>query len=59
MLGVVFAIFWMCVWTYLTTRVAERRGRSVKTWIWLGAFFGPFALVTVLLLPSLQPQDIA
>ena len=31
--------------------IAERRGRSVKLWCWLGAVFGPIAPVAVALLP--------
>jgi NO-binding membrane sensor protein with MHYT domain len=42
---------------YLYGRIAERRGRSVKLWLWLGAFFGPIALVLVRLLPPRQ-EDI-
>jgi hypothetical protein len=36
--------------------IAERRGRSIKLWCWLGAIFGPIALVAVALLP---PQEAA
>jgi hypothetical protein len=37
---------------YLTAVTAQRRGRSVKAWMWLGLIFGPFAWLIVALLPS-------
>ena len=37
---------------YLTADTAQRRGRSVKAWMWLGLIFGPFAWLIVALLPS-------
>ncbi|MCW3477841.1 hypothetical protein [Limobrevibacterium gyesilva] len=40
----------------LSFRTAERRGRSVKAWMWLGILFGPFALLTVALLPSIRKE---
>jgi MFS family permease len=44
--------------TYLAGWIAERRGRSVKAWLWLGALFGPLALAAVALLPALgRKQD--
>jgi hypothetical protein len=39
---------------YFCGQVALHRGRSVKNWLWLGAAFGPFALITVALLPSIK-----
>jgi hypothetical protein len=44
------------VTAYLSSRTAERRGRSVKAWIWLGILFGPFAWLTVALLPSIRQE---
>jgi hypothetical protein len=41
---------------YLTVLTAERRGRSVKAWAWLGVLFGPFAWATVALLPSVRKE---
>ena len=38
--------------TYASGLVAKRRGRNVRTWYWIGALFGPFALIAVSLLPS-------
>lgn len=40
--------------TCLTAKTAERRGRSVKVWTWLGVIFGPLAWVVVLLLPAVK-----
>ena len=37
---------------YLCGRIAEHRGRSIKAWVWLGAIFGPPALLLVATLPS-------
>jgi hypothetical protein len=39
---------------YLSGWIAERRGRSVKLWCWLGAIFGPFATLAVALLPPVR-----
>jgi hypothetical protein len=41
---------------YLTADTAHRRGRSVKAWMWLGLIFGPFAWLTVALLPSIRKE---
>jgi hypothetical protein len=36
--------------------IAERRGRSIKLWCWMGFIFGPIApLVVVLLPPACEP----
>ena len=42
---------------YLTAVTAQRRGRSVKAWMWLGLIFGPFAWLTVALLPSIWKKE--
>jgi hypothetical protein len=43
---------------YLAGRIAERRGRSFKTWAWIaGIFIGPLALPLLLLLPNLHGQN--
>ena len=52
---ILFALF--VVFACLTTLTAERRGRSVKVWMWLGVIFGPFAWLTVVLLPSMSTQS--
>jgi MFS family permease len=42
---------------YLAGRIAERRGRSVKTWAWIAAIIGPLALPLVLLFPNLHDKN--
>jgi hypothetical protein len=44
------------VLAYLTAQAAERRGRSMNAWMWLGLIFGPFAWLTVALLPSVRKE---
>jgi hypothetical protein len=36
---------------YLAGALANRRGRSVKNWVWIAALLGPFALALLFLLP--------
>jgi hypothetical protein len=43
---------------YLAARIAERRGRSLKTWGWIAAFIGPLALPLVFLFPNLRRKNI-
>ena len=45
-----FAVFF--VFACLTGRIAERRGRSVRTWVILAVIFGPLAWLLVMLLPA-------
>ncbi len=43
---------------YLAGRMAERRGRSFKTWAWIsGVLIGPLALPLLFLLPNLHRRD--
>jgi hypothetical protein len=43
---------------YFAGRIAERRGRSFKTWaVIAGAFLGPLALPLLFLLPNLRRRD--
>jgi MFS family permease len=43
---------------YLAGRIAQRRGRSFKTWAWIsGILIGPLALPLLLLLPNLNRGD--
>ena len=35
----------------LAGRIAERRGRSMRAWIWLAAVFGPLATMAAWALP--------
>jgi hypothetical protein len=37
---------WMAGW------LAERRGRSFRTWAWIGAIIGPLALPLLYLFPA-------
>jgi hypothetical protein len=39
---------------YLAGRLAERRGRSFKSWAWIAAIIGPLALPAVFLFPNLH-----
>ena len=41
-------------------RIAARRGRSTRTWIWLAAVFGPLATLAAWALPAKRvPSHIA
>jgi hypothetical protein len=42
---------------YLAGRIAERRGRSVKSWAWIAAVIGPLALPLVFLFPNLRGKN--
>lgn len=42
---------------YVAGRVAEHRGRSVKTWAWTAAMIGPLALPLVFLFPNLHGKN--
>jgi hypothetical protein len=42
---------------YLTAVTAQRRGRSVNAWMWLGLIFGPFAWLVVVLLPFVGKEE--
>jgi hypothetical protein len=45
-------------WVYLTGRIAQRRGRSFKVWVWISALIlGPFAIPLLWLLPNLRGND--
>jgi len=44
---------------HLAGRIAERRGRSFRTWAWIaGLLIGPLALALLLLLPDLRGKDV-
>ncbi len=45
------------VTAYLTLQTAEKRGRSVKAWLWLGLLFGSFAWLAVTLLPAIRKEE--
>ena len=42
---------------YLAGRIAERRGRSVKSWAWTAAIIGPLALPLLFLFPKLHGNN--
>jgi MFS family permease len=42
----------MIVSVYLAGRLAERRGRNFRTWAWIAATIGPFALPLLYLFPK-------
>lgn len=42
---------------FLAGRIAERRGRSFKTWAGIAAVIGPLALPLVLLFPNLHGRN--
>ena len=57
---VTFILFVLNIATaYLSIRTAEKRGRSVRAWMWLGLLFGPFAWLAVALLPPIRKEQAA
>jgi MFS family permease len=54
MIGFAAALLLTVAFTYLSGWIAGRRGRSTKFWYWLGAIFGPFAVLAIALLSPLQ-----
>ncbi len=55
MIGLVWVFsFVACI--PLSGWIAERRGRSVRLWCWMGFIFGPIAPVVVALLPAAPPS---
>jgi len=42
---------------YFAGRMTERRGRSFRTWAWVGALIGPLAFALVLLFPNLRGKN--
>ena len=51
MIEVVIVLMITVFCAYLSGKTAIRRGHAVKAWYWMGAIFGPFALIAVYLLP--------
>jgi len=43
----------------LSSRMAERRGRSARAWTWLGIVFGSFAWLIVARSPSHRNEGMA
>lgn len=57
--GLQLALFvaFMVLWVWLARRLAIGRNRPITLWMWLGALFGPFAVVVLALLPARPPDD--
>jgi hypothetical protein len=51
---VLLLLLWACI--PLSGWIAERRGRSIKLWCWMGFIFGPIAPLVVALLPPAPPS---
>jgi MFS family permease len=56
MIGYVVLLFLLGACIPLSGWIAERRGRSIKLWCWMGFIVGPIAPLVVALLPSAQPS---
>ncbi len=56
MIDVVIVLVITVLCTYVSGEFAVSRGRAVKTWYWMGALFGPFAVIAVFLLPPLHKK---
>jgi hypothetical protein len=53
-LSALLAVASICT-IYLAGRIAERRGRSFKSWAWIAGFLiGPLAFPLLFLLPNLH-----
>jgi hypothetical protein len=59
MIDVVIVLMITVLCAYLSGEEAARRGLKVKAWYWMGALFGPFALIAVLLLPRSHKKAAA
>jgi NO-binding membrane sensor protein with MHYT domain len=57
MLAISVAVLAAIASMYLAGRVAAQRGRSVKTWVWIAAFIGIFAIPLLFILPSLSGRE--
>ena len=53
MIGLAVALLVLVAFTLLSGWIAGRRGHSTKLWYWLGAVFGPIALLAIALLPTI------
>jgi len=52
MIGYAVLLLFLAACIPLSGWIAERRGRSIKLWCWMGAMFGPIAPLVVALLPA-------
>jgi len=59
MIEVVIVLMITVLCAYLSGEAAVRRGHRVKAWYWMGALFGPFALIAVFLLPRSRNKTAA
>jgi hypothetical protein len=53
----VLAILVLIASIYVAGRIAERRGRSFRSWAWIAAFIGPLALPLLFLFPNLHHEN--
>ncbi|MBN8941331.1 MAG: hypothetical protein J0H01_17625 [Rhizobiales bacterium] len=42
---------------HLAGRLAEHRGRRFRTWAWIAAVIGPFALAVLFLFPNARREN--
>jgi 4-hydroxybenzoate polyprenyltransferase len=54
MIGFAAALLLTVAFTFLSGWIAGRRGHSSKLWYWLGAIFGPIALLAIALLSPVE-----
>jgi MFS family permease len=52
-----FLIAGLILSVWLAGRLAERRGRSFRTWAWVAAIIGPLALPLLFLFPRLHDDN--
>jgi hypothetical protein len=57
MIAISMAILVTLASMYLAGAIANRRGRSVRVWVWIAVLAGPFAPALLLLLPPPQSQN--
>lgn len=57
--GWIVGFAFLVLWVWLTRRLALKRNRSTTGWMWLAAFFGPFALLVLAMLPERRDEPQA
>jgi hypothetical protein len=55
MLGLIIFFAFAVGLVYYAQRLALRKGRPTKLWMWLTAFFGVFSIAVLALLPRKVP----